>query len=51
MTPDDNIIHEDRPLAQARIGATVDETIDVDVSGKTIRMVVERIYPGLEAAE
>ena len=49
--PDSNVIHMDRPLAQALIGATIGETIKLDVSGKTIRVVVERIYPDVEAAE
>jgi very-short-patch-repair endonuclease len=49
--PDDNVIHMDRPLAQALIGATIDETIELEVSGKTIRVVVERIFPEVEAAE
>ena len=49
--PDNNVIHMDRPLAQALIGATIDETIELDVSGKTIRVVVERIYPDINAAE
>jgi very-short-patch-repair endonuclease len=49
--PDNNVIHVDRPLAQALIGATIDETIELDVAGKTVRVVVERIHPELEAAE
>lgn len=49
--PDSNVIHRDRPLAQALIGATIDEMAEVEVSGKTIRMLVERIYPYVEAAE
>jgi hypothetical protein len=48
--PDSNVIHRDRPLAQALIGATIDEMVELDVSGKTIRMLVERIYPYVEAA-
>jgi Transcription elongation factor, GreA/GreB, C-term len=49
--PDSNVIHVDRPLARALIGATVDETVELEVSGKRIRMIVEQIYPHLEAAE
>lgn len=49
--PDSNVIHMDRPLAQALIGATIDETIELNVSDQTIRVVVERIYPDVEAAE
>jgi hypothetical protein len=49
--PDNNVIHVDRPLAQALIGATIDETVELEVSGKPIRMVVERIYPDVAAAE
>jgi hypothetical protein len=49
--PDNNVIHMDRPLARALIGATIDEAVEVDVSGKTIRMVVEQIYPCVEAAQ
>jgi Transcription elongation factor, GreA/GreB, C-term len=49
--PDSNVIHVDRPLARALIGATIDETVELEVSGKTIRMIVEQIYPHLEAAE
>jgi transcription elongation GreA/GreB family factor len=49
--PDDNVIHMDRPLAQVLIGATIDETVELDVSGKTIRMIVKQIYPCVEAAE
>jgi very-short-patch-repair endonuclease len=49
--PDNNVIHVDRPLARALIGATIDETVELEVSGKPIRMAVERIYPEVEAAE
>jgi transcription elongation GreA/GreB family factor len=48
---DNNLIFVDRPLARALIGATIDETVELDVSGKTTRMVVEQIYPCVEAAE
>ena len=40
----------DRPLARALIGATIDETVELEVCGKTIRMIVEQIYPCVEAA-
>jgi very-short-patch-repair endonuclease len=49
--PDNNVIHVDRPLARALIGAAIDETIELEVAGKTIQVVVERIYPEVEAAE
>src|SRR5690606_35580567 len=49
--PDSNVIHVDRPLARALIGATIDETVELEVSGKRIRIIVEQIYPHLEAAE
>jgi hypothetical protein len=49
--PDSNVIHGDRPLALALISATIDEMVEFDNSGKTIRMLVEQIYPYVEAAE
>ena len=49
--PDDNVVHVDRPLAQALIGTAIDETIELDVAGKTIPVVVQRICPEVEAAE
>ncbi len=49
--PDSNVIHVDRPLAQALIGASVEETVEFDQDGRTIRIVVESIEPELWAAE
>ena len=49
--PDKNVIPVGRPLARALIGATIDGPVELDVSGKTILMVVERLYPCVEAAE
>jgi transcription elongation GreA/GreB family factor len=37
--PDSNVIHVDRPLTRALIGATIDETVELEVSGKRIRMI------------